>query len=97
MDHITLEDISGCVNMCKSECCRLFRRNMDQSLFDYLLHYRIRQSIGLLTRGRDSITDISWQCGFSSPAYFSKLFRKSWDARPGSTLRGARGKNLSEK
>lgn len=97
MDHITLEDISGCVNMCKSECCRLFRRNMDQSLFDYLLHYRIRQSIGLLTRGRDSITDISWQCGFSSPAYFSKLFRKFMGCTPREYARGARGKNLSEK
>lgn len=97
MDHITLEDISGCVNMCKSECCRLFRRNMDQSLFDYLLHYRIRQSIGLLTRGRDSITDISWQCGFSSPAYFSKLFRKFMGCTPREYARDARGKNLSEK
>lgn len=82
MEHISLEDISGCVNMCKSECCRLFKRNMNQPLFDYLLHYRIRQSIPLLAQGKDSITDISMQCGFSSPSYYTKLFRKFTGCTP---------------
>ena len=82
MEHISLEDISGCVNMCKSECCRLFKRNMNQPLFDYLLHYRIRQSIPLLVQGKDSITDISLQCGFSSPSYYTKLFRKFMGCTP---------------
>lgn len=82
MEHISLDDISGCVNMCKSECCRLFRRNMNQPLFEYLLHYRIRQSIPLLSRGKDSITDISLQCGFSSPSYYTKLFRKFMGCTP---------------
>ena len=82
MDHITLEDIASCASMCKSECCRLFKRNMKQSLFDYLLHYRIRQSLPLLTMGKDSITDISIQCGFSSPSYYTKLFRRFMDCTP---------------
>ena len=82
MDHITLEDIASCASMCKSECCRLFKRNMKQSLFDYLLHYRIRQSLPLLTMGQDSITDISIQCGFSSPSYYTKLFRRFMDCTP---------------
>lgn len=82
MEHLTLDEISASVNMCKSECCRLFRRNMDQSLFDYLLHYRIRQSIPLLLQKKDSITSISMQCGFSSPAYYTKLFRKFMGCTP---------------
>lgn len=82
MDRITLDDISGAVSMCKSECCRLFKRNMHQSLFDYLLHYRIRQSIPLLRSGQDTITEISFRCGFSSPSYYTKLFRSFMGCTP---------------
>ena len=77
MEHITLEDIASCASMCKSECCRLFKRNMSQSLFDYLLHYRIRQSLPLLALGKDSM-----QCGFSSPSYYTKLFRRFMNCTP---------------
>src|SRR5699024_6417577 len=95
MEHISLEDISGCVNMCKSECCRLFKRNMNQPLFDYLLHYRIRQSIPLLVQGKDSITDISLQCGFSSPSYYTKLFRKFMGCTPREYTKSVHAKKQS--
>ena len=95
MEHISLEDISGCVNMCKSECCRLFKRNMNQPLFDYLLHYRIRQSIPLLVQGKDSITDITQQCGFSSPSYYTKLFRKFMGCTPREYTKSVHAKKQS--
>lgn len=91
MEHLTLDEISTSVSMCKSECCRLFRRNMDQSLFDYLLHYRIRQSIPLLVQKKDSITSVSMQCGFSSPAYYTKLFRKFMGCTPREYIRNCSG------
>ena len=43
-EKITLEDVAKQVGLCKSECCRFFRRQMRQSLFEYLLDYRIGRS-----------------------------------------------------
>ena len=51
-EKITLEDVAKQVGLCKSECCRFFRRQMRQSLFEYLLDYRIGRSLPLLKAGR---------------------------------------------
>ncbi len=73
-ERITLEDIASEVNICSSECCRFFKKHMRESLFDYLLNYRIEQSLALLSSGNGNITEIAEQCGFSSSSYFSRVF-----------------------
>ncbi|MDD7389338.1 MAG: AraC family transcriptional regulator [Lachnospiraceae bacterium] len=75
-EKISLEDIAGSVNICRSECCRFFKAQIGETLFHYLLHYRIQQSLPLLAETSLSITEISEQTGFSSPAYFSRIFHK---------------------
>ena len=81
-DKITLEDIAAEVNICSSECCRFFKKNMRESLFDYLLNYRIEQSLALLAKGTGNITEIAVQCGFSSSSYFSRVFRERMGYSP---------------
>ena len=74
-EKITLEDVAKEVGLCKSECCRFFRRQMRQSLFDYLLDYRIGRSLPLLRESQATVAEVASQVGFSNPAYFSKVFR----------------------
>jgi AraC-like DNA-binding protein/quercetin dioxygenase-like cupin family protein len=74
-EKITLEDVAKEVGLCKSECCRFFRRQMRQSLFDYLLDYRIGRSLPLLREGKATVAEVASLVGFSNPAYFSKVFR----------------------
>lgn len=81
-EKITLEDIAAQVNICSSECCRFFKKNMRESLFDYLLNYRIEQSLALLAKGNGNITEIAVQCGFSSSSYFSRVFRERMGYSP---------------
>lgn len=81
-EKITLNDISAQINICNSECCRLFKKYMQQSLFDYLLYYRIEKSLPLLKENRLSITEISEQTGFCTPAYYSRIFRKQMHCTP---------------
>lgn len=73
-EKITLEDVAGQVNLCKSECCRFFKKQMGMPLFDYLLDYRIGQSLLLLKAGH-TVTEAAERCGFTAPAYFAKVFR----------------------
>lgn len=79
-EKITLEDVARQVNLCKSECCRFFKREMGVPLFDYLLDHRIAQSLVLLKSGY-TVSEAAAQTGFATPAYFAKVFH----ARTGRT------------
>ena len=81
-EKITLEDVARQVGLCKSECCRFFKRQMGQSLFDYLLDYRIGRSLALLEEGGATVAEVASQVGFSNPAYFSKVFRARMGRSP---------------
>ena len=73
-ERLTLEDAARQVNLSKSECCRFFKKQMDLSIFDYLLDYRVGQSLKLLKSGK-TVAEAAAEAGFSSPAYFAKVFR----------------------
>lgn len=81
-EPITLDDISSEINISKSECCRFFKKHMNQSLFDYILTYRIEKSLPLLTKADVNITEISSSVGFSNPCYFGKVFKKQMGCTP---------------
>lgn len=81
-EKITLEDIAREIHICSSECCRFFKRHMKESLFDYLLDYRIEQTLPLLAKGELSVTECAQRSGFSSSAYFSKVFRQRMGYTP---------------
>jgi AraC-like DNA-binding protein len=62
--------------MCRSKCCRLFKQTLHQTIFEYLLHYRIRKSLNLLADTRMSVTEIAGRCGFNGASYYTELFTK---------------------
>jgi YesN/AraC family two-component response regulator len=43
---------------------------------EYINQEKIRMAKQLLTNSNLSLSDISWQCGFSDVNYFSRMFRK---------------------
>lgn len=81
-EKLTLDEIAACAGLSKSECCRFFRSRMNQSLFDYLLEYRIEQSLPLLLDENMNITETALSCGFSTPSYYTKIFRKYMGCTP---------------
>lgn len=49
---------------------------------EYLIHYRIEQAKRLLREKTDPVTQIAFQCGFQSSAYFTKVFRQQQGMTP---------------
>lgn len=82
MEKITLNDIASSINLCRSECCRLFKSHMKESLFRYLLNFRIEQSLPLLNDTDQSVTEVAEKVGFSNPCYFTKIFREQKGCSP---------------
>lgn len=79
-EKITLQDIASQVNICEAECCRLFKKYMKTSLFDYLLDYRVERSTAILLES--SVTEAAELSGFSSPAYYTKVFKERMGCTP---------------
>lgn len=81
-EKISLENIAASTNLCRSECCRFFKKYMNVSLFEYLLFYRIEQSLPLIMEQQYNITEISGMVGFGNPCYFTKIFKKQTGISP---------------
>lgn len=81
-EKITLEDLADQIHLCRSESCRLFRRYMNVSMFDYLLDHRVERSLELLQKPGLDVTQVAGQVGFASPGYFSKIFKRKMGCTP---------------
>lgn len=84
-EKVTLEELADQIHLCKSESCRLFKRYMKESLFDYLLAYRVERSLELLRHTDLDVTGIAGNCGFTTPGYYARIFVERWDVPPSST------------
>ncbi|MBA4700513.1 MAG: helix-turn-helix transcriptional regulator [Ruminococcus sp.] len=66
----------------KSEFCRIFKKTMHQTPFEYLLCYRIQKSLPLLMDDSYTITETATKAGFSGSSYYSEVFRKYMRCSP---------------
>lgn len=79
--ELTLDEIAEHVNICKSECCRFFKKYMKMTIFEYILFLRIQNSLPLLREG-ESITKIANMTGFSTSAYYGQIFKRYMGCSP---------------
>lgn len=83
-DKITLTDIAAAGNVCKSNCCSIFKKYLNQTAITYLNNYRLCKSIDLLLNSDNrTIAEICYEVGFSGASYYSESFRKHFGCSPG--------------
>lgn len=81
-EKLTLNDIAAAASVNTRECIRCFRNTIRQTPLEYVMEYRLNMAKRLLDDTEMSITDLSLQCGFSSNAYFGKIFREKYGITP---------------
>jgi transcriptional regulator GlxA family with amidase domain len=89
-EKISLDDIAKAGRVCRSKCCLLFKQTLRQSVFEYLLNFRVRQSLSLLSNDGMSITDIATASGFSGTSYYGEIFKRITGIGPGEYRRKLR-------
>lgn len=83
LGDMTLAEIARAADVGQRECLRCFSRTIGLSPMQYLLKYRVmRGAERLLQRPGDSIAEIAAGCGFDSPSYFSKMFKRYYNRTP---------------
>lgn len=83
-EDISLEHIASSCNLSKSSCCRIFKKIVHQTPFEYLQNYRIQNSIPYLLNDGLNITQAAICVGFSSSSYYSEVFKKYMNCSPSS-------------
>ena len=79
---ITLDDIADYLKVSKFYISRIFKSELNLTLFDYLNEIRMRIALELLREGRLYISEIATKTGFSNRKYFSKVFKKFYGEPP---------------
>lgn len=78
---ICLDEIARSVNICKSECCRFFKKYMNMTIIEYQMLLRIQNSLPLLKQG-ESVTATAYAVGFTSAAYYGQIFKRYMKCTP---------------
>ena len=78
---ITSRQVSEALSYDQSYFCRAFKEKFGLNFSDYVNMYRISMSRKYLEEGL-SISETSSSCGFTSPEYFSKMFKKQYGIPP---------------
>lgn len=81
-ERILLEDIAAYAGVSPSYLSTLFRKETGKSIPDFINEKKIREAVSLLSYSEFSCSDISEYLGFSTPSYFSSLFRKIMGMTP---------------
>ncbi|HHW67838.1 response regulator [Defluviitalea raffinosedens] len=73
---IKLEDVSKAVNISPYYFSKLFKEETGENFIDYLTSVRIRHACNQFKNKEISIKEVSYDCGYSDPNYFCRIFKK---------------------
>lgn len=79
---LALETLSGRANFSTVHFHKLFKASTGKTLHEYVEEQRIKQAIHLLLSTDMTLTQIAYECGFSSQSHFSYTFKKRMKMPP---------------
>ncbi|WP_219223700.1 helix-turn-helix domain-containing protein [Pedobacter antarcticus] len=81
-DQLNIDFIAQQMSISRIQLYRKTKGLIDCTVNDYILRERLNKAAALLTDSQASITEITFQVGFSSPAYFSTVFKARYSTTP---------------
>lgn len=82
-EDMTLETLAGVAGFSQYHFHRIFAAMTGETLFSFIWRLKLERAAAMLcSKGSLTVTDIAEEFGFSSPAVFSRMFRKRFDCSP---------------
>lgn len=79
---LTLENVASYVSFSPVYFHSVFRSATGKTLRDYVEEQRIKKATALLSGSEMTLTEIAYECGFSSQSYFSYAFKRRMKMPP---------------
>lgn len=87
-EEISMAQLAAAAYISEPYLYEVFRKNMGTSPLAYLNSYRISVASEMLKQTEESINKISTSVGFHDPAYFNRLFRRTFGVSPRTYRKG---------
>ncbi|WP_207424773.1 substrate-binding domain-containing protein [Desertivirga brevis] len=81
-ENFSVDDICKGMGISRIQLYRKVKALMDTSITDYILSRRLQKAKYLLLNENLTISEITYQVGFSSPTYFSTVFKAQYKCTP---------------
>lgn len=81
-EDLSVKKLAGVQNMNASYLSTLFKKEVGQTITEYIAQNRIKTAVQLLTTTRLQIQAIAQHCGITDVNYFSKVFKKYTNKTP---------------
>ncbi len=79
---ITLKEIADSQNLSTYYLSHFIKKNMGMTFQEHLNNIRLDKAVNLLSISNKTITEVSYESGFSSTKSFNKLFKKTYGCTP---------------
>ena len=83
-------------NLSPFHLCHVFRDSVGTSIYDYVLHERLAQTLDAVLDCGDDLTAIALDAGFASHSHFTARFRSFFGCTPGALRRVATAAQIAE-
>ena len=80
--NITIKQAADLCGFSESHFMKLFKELTGMSFTAYLVNYRLELSAKQLMETNQKVIDISSNCGFNNPSYFTRSFQKKYGMTP---------------
>ena len=80
--HISLNELANEHKVSSTYLCKKFKKEVGTSLFEYIIKYRIEQSLELLKKYENPIGEIALKVGFEDQAYYARAFKRIMNTTP---------------
>ena len=77
-----VDKLISTLEISRTKCYRVFKEVLQQSPSDVIINLRLQKAKELLVQGSLNISEISFECGFKDPKYFSRMFKKHYGSSP---------------
>jgi len=81
-ENFNVDDIARTIGISRVQLYRKVKALLDCSITDYILNRRLKKASYLLINESYSIAEITYMVGFSTPNYFSTVFKSKYGVTP---------------
>ena len=81
-EDLSLENVAAHFSLSAIHFHNLFKKAVGVTLHEYVEEQRLKKAIDLLLTTKLTLTDIAFDCGFSSQSYFSFVFKRKFGVTP---------------